>query len=87
MNMSFEQATFTDPRGQSRTFDQFFVQERLVRYVQIPTQIDIRQALAETAEPRKRSQIQLSKERQNILRQRQKRQKEDAANAARGSQH
>ena len=82
MNITLEKATFTDPSGQRRTFDQFFVQERLVRYVQIPSQIDIRQALIQaSAGPRKNSQIQLSKERQSILRKREKRRKEDAARA------
>ena len=45
MNTTLREAEFCDPLGQRRRFDIFFVPKRLIRYVQIPTEIDIKKSL------------------------------------------
>ena len=81
--MILEKVKFTDPCGNRRNFDQFFVQERLIRCVQIPTNIDIREALKKSVLPNKRRDrnIELSKNRQHILKKRNERRLQDNLNA------
>jgi hypothetical protein len=45
MNTTLQEAEFCDPMGHRRKFDVFFVPKRLIRYVQIPTEIDVKTAL------------------------------------------
>ena len=45
MNTTLREAEFCDPAGVRRKFDVFFVPKRLIRYVQIPTEIDIKASL------------------------------------------
>ena len=82
-NVILEKVKFTDPCGNRRNFDQFFVQERLIRCVQIPTTIDIREALKKSVLPNKRRDrnIELSKNRQHILKKRNERRLQDNLNA------
>lgn len=79
MNVTLEKVRFTDPSGHRRKFDFFFVQKRLIRGVQIPSRIDLRQALKLAVQPKFRPKIELSKNRQHILKKRRERQLEDAA--------
>ena len=45
MNTTLREAEFCDPMGFRRKFDVFFVPKRLIRYVQIPTEIDIKSSM------------------------------------------
>ena len=45
MNTTLREAEFCDPAGVRRKFEVFFVPKRLIRYVQIPTEIDIKSSL------------------------------------------
>ena len=45
MNITLQMAEFVDPRGLRKRFDVFFVPCRLIRFVQIPPEIDIRKGL------------------------------------------
>ena len=45
MNTTIGEAEFCDPLGFRRRFDVFFVPKRLIRYVQIPTDIDIKDSM------------------------------------------
>merc|ERR1712240_452938 len=45
MNITMEDVTFTDSLGSKRKYESFFVKSRLIRYVQIPSSVDIKQAL------------------------------------------
>ena len=45
MNVTMREVIFVDPTGRQKKFDHFFVPCRLIRYVQIPTEIDIRKAI------------------------------------------
>ena len=82
-NVTLEMVKFTDPCGNRKKFDQFFVQQRLIRCVQIPTTIDIREALKKSVLPKKKrgEHIGLSKNRQHILKKRNERRLEDNLNA------
>lgn len=81
MNVTLEKAKFTDPCGNRRTFDQFYVQCRLIRGVQIPSRIDMRQALVQSVQPRSREKLQISRQRQSILKKREAKRLEDLQNA------
>ena len=83
MNVTLENSVFCDPCGNRRKFDNFFVQNRLIRFVQIPRTIDLRAALVRTFAPvQQRKQPQISGARKNILRKREQRRMEDIANAS-----
>ena len=85
-NVTLEKAEFTDPCGNRRNFDQFFVQQRLIRCVQIPTMLDIREALKKSVLPkRKQDQIELSKNRKHILKKRNEQRLQDQMNAVKKS--
>ncbi|XP_075226365.1 U7 small nuclear RNA associated Lsm10 [Lycorma delicatula] len=45
MNITMSDAIFTDARGRSFSFDQFFVPSRIVRYVHIPERFKVRAAI------------------------------------------
>ena len=45
MNVTLREAVFVDPTGRTKKFESFFVPCRLIRYVQIPTEIDIKAAI------------------------------------------
>ena len=45
MNMTISEAEFCDPAGFHRQFQIFFVPKRLIRYVQIPTEINMKDAM------------------------------------------
>ena len=45
MNITMRDAEFCDAMGFRRHFQMFFVPKRLIRYVQIPTEIDIKASL------------------------------------------
>ncbi len=45
MNVVMREVKFVDPVGRKRQFEDFFVASRLIRFVQIPTHIDIKQGL------------------------------------------
>lgn len=85
MNVTMSDAIFTDPMGRRRSFQQFFVQNRLVRFVQIPAQIDVRQALEQRFSGRGRGrgrlEVALSGGRKKILAIKERRRQEDLANA------
>ena len=85
-NVTLKNARFTDPCGNRKRFDDFFVQQRLIRGVQIPTTIDIREAMKKSVEPpKKRGGIELSKNRQHILKKRNEQRLQDKLNAANAS--
>jgi len=92
MNVSLEAAIMMDPAGNTLHFDAFTVQNRLIRYVQIPESIDIIQALKEQTEMqagrgrgrgrgRGQNEFKVSKIRQNLLDRKEKRRQEDIRNA------
>jgi len=45
MNITMEDVLFTDAHGNKAKFDSFFVQNRLIRFVQIPKHLDIKKEL------------------------------------------
>ena len=45
MNVTMREAKFVDATGRLKKFDHFFVPCRLIRYVQIPTEVDIQAAI------------------------------------------
>ena len=45
MNTTLREVEFCDPMGFRRNFDVFFVPKRLIRYVQIPSDIDIKASI------------------------------------------
>ena len=45
MNVTLENVVFQDPGGVKQKFEVFFAPNRLIRYVQIPPQIDIKKEL------------------------------------------
>ncbi|XP_076237163.1 U7 snRNA-associated Sm-like protein LSm10 [Calliopsis andreniformis] len=47
MNIVMRDCVFTDPRGNSRSYDMFFVQARNIRFVHIPPKIRIIPAIKE----------------------------------------
>ena len=51
MNIMMENVLFTDAMGRKSKFESFFVQNRLVRYVQIPQHVNIQQSLEEAVQP------------------------------------
>jgi len=86
MNISMEDVLFTDALGQKSKFDSFFVQNRLVRYVQIPKHVNIQQSLEEVCKPqggrgRGRGRGEVSRGRMKILGERELRRQEDLKNA------
>jgi len=82
-NISMEKVKFTDPSGNRRTFDSFFVQSRLIRFVQIPSRLDLRKLLQKAAHSNSRveSSTMISKSRQNILKKREERDRQDRLRA------
>ena len=83
MNVTMKKVLFVDPCGNKRKFEEFFVQNRLIRIVQIPSVIDLRQALQVAGTQAKASKLQpeISRARQKILKNREKRRLADAENA------
>jgi len=87
MNITMEEVVFTDARGAKVNFDSFFVQNRLIRYIQIPQSVDLRQALEAASQPRGRGEgrgrgrAEVSRHRAKILEGRDQRRKEDLKNA------
>jgi len=86
MNISMEDVLFTDALGQKSKFDSFFVQNRLVRYVQIPKHVNIQQSLEDVCKPqggrgRGRGRGEVSRGRMKILGEREQRRQEDLKNA------
>jgi len=86
MNFSMEEVEMIDPAGNKLKFSSFFVQNRLVRYVQIPESIDIGASLKEqteilTGRGRGRGRGEISKQRQKILAKKDARRQEDIRNA------
>lgn len=81
MNVTMKKVTFVDPLGNKKDFDDFFVQNRLIRIVQIPSKIDIKAALM-TSRTKNLQNPQISRARQKILKVREERRKVDSANAA-----
>ena len=83
MNVNMKKVLFVDPCGNKRKFDEFFVQNRLIRFVQIPSVIDLRQAVNQVATQTKavKQQPEISRARQKILKNREKRRLADAENA------
>ena len=45
MNVTMREVVFVDATGRSKKFENFFIPCRLIRYVQIPTEIDIKAAI------------------------------------------
>ena len=83
MNVTFEKSLFCDPAGNRRKFDNFFVQNRLIRYVQIPVSIDLRSSLEKAVTNKvKKHNPEISLHRKAILRKREQRRLEDLANAS-----
>merc|ERR1719323_928556 len=86
MNIIMEDVTFIDPRGTRLHFDSFFVQNRLVRYIQVPQSVDLRNAF-ESAQSqqggrgRGRGRGKVSRHRAKILDAREQRRAEDLKNA------
>jgi hypothetical protein len=56
MNVTLREARFTDASRNSRRFESFFVQNRLVRAVQIPAQIDVARELDRMFDPAARGE-------------------------------
>ena len=85
MNVTFEKSLFCDPAGNRKKFDNFFVQNRLIRYVQIPVSIDLRSSLEKAVTSNhkmKKYNPEISLHRKAILRKREQRRLEDLANAS-----
>jgi len=82
MNVTMKKVTFVDPLGNKKDFDDFFVQNRLIRIVQIPSKIDIKAALMTSQKSKNLQNPQISRARQKILKVREERRKVDSANAA-----
>lgn len=85
MNVTMREVEFCDPSGRRKKFEHFFVPNRLVRYTQIPAQIDIKAALQKRfggpAKSKMTSAQNISGGRKKILAMREKRRQEDLANA------
>lgn len=84
MNVTMKKVTFVDPLGNRKKFDEFFVQNRLIRIVQIPSVIDIKAAMTRVESKKKTTQQtpHISRARQKILKVREERRMVDSANAA-----
>ena len=82
MNVTMKKVTFVDPLGNKKDFDDFFVQNRLIRIVQIPSKIDIKAALMTSQKSKNLQNPKISRARQKILKVREERRKVDSANAA-----
>ena len=81
MNVTLENVIFCDACGNRRKFDSFFVQNRLIRFVQIPKKIDLKSALSKAFAPKSQNHPKMSAARKSILRKRQQRRMEDNINA------
>ena len=87
MNVTMAEVTFTDALGNKSKFDSFFAQSRLIRYVQIPSNVDIKQALHSFTEGmgrgrgRGRGRGEVSRGRMKIMSEREQRRQEDIRNA------
>jgi len=87
MNLNLEEVEMVDPSGAHLTFPNFYVQNRLIRYVQIPSDVDLQEALQQLgnhAAGRGRGRAgreEISRQRQSILAKRDKRRQEDIRNA------
>lgn len=82
MNVTMKKVLFVDPCGNKRKFEEFFVQNRLIRFVQIPSVIDLRQAVSQVGTQAKVAKPEVSRARQKILKNREKRRIADAQNAS-----
>ena len=85
MNVTLSKVLFCDPCGNRRMFfDEFFLQNRLIRFVQIPKSIDMKTALAKALAPPKRGKLtpKVSRARESILKKRELRRLEDIENAS-----
>ena len=70
MNVTMKKVLFVDPCGNKKQFEDFFVQNRLIRFVQIPSRIDLRKAMTQITDqskPLRKDQPQISRARQKIL--------------------
>lgn len=88
MNITMEDVTFTDPRGARLHFETFFVQNRLIRYIQVPQSVDLRNAFVSAqsvqgarGRGRGRGRGEVSRHRAKILDAREQRRAEDLKNA------
>lgn len=92
MNTTLREAEFCDPMGFRRKFDVFFVPKRLIRYVQIPPEIDIKSSMEKMFGDRQAmgrgrgrgkgaNGIPLGGARKKIMSIREQRRKEDVQNA------
>lgn len=87
MNISMSDAVFTDARGNKQKFPHFFVQSRLIRYVQIPPDVDMMKTLSEQVSMGERGRggpgrgRGVSRHRQKIMDEREVRRQEDLKNA------
>merc|ERR1719507_834420 len=88
MNITMVDVTFTDPRGARLHFETFFVQNRLIRYIQVPQSVDLRNAFVSAQSVqgaggggRGRGRGEVSRHRAKILDAREQRRAEDLKNA------
>jgi len=88
MNITMEDVTFTDPKGARLHFETFFVQNRLIRYIQVPQSVDLRNAFVSAqsvqgarGRGRGRGRGEVSRHRAKILDAREQRRAEDLKNA------
>jgi len=81
-----ENARLIDPSGNQQKFDNFFVQNRLIRYVQLPESLDVGEflnkqtSMLQPGRGRGRGRG-ISRQRQQILDKREARRQEDIRNA------
>jgi len=86
MSCMLENARLIDPSGNQQKFDNFFVQNRLIRYVQLPESLDVGEflnkqtSMLQPGRGRGRGRG-ISKQRQQILDKREARRQEDIRNA------
>ena len=83
MNVTMREVVFVDGSHNKTRFESFFVQNRLIRFVQVPTEIDIKSAMKRMFDPNLRGrnrgqhEFKLSGGRKSIMRSREKRRQED----------
>lgn len=57
MNVVMKEVEFYDAMRNRSKLDSFFVQNRLIRFVQIPTEIDIKSSMQELFNPNQRGSV------------------------------
>lgn len=57
MNVTLKDARLVDASRRRGNFSHFFVQNRLVRFVQIPTEIDLRAEIIKKFDPKPRGNL------------------------------